>query len=143
MSKFIRRGMIMKFNDRLKKLREDKGLTQAELSKRSGISVRMIQKYEAGIARPRWDASEKIANALEVPVAELLGQSGMLIAEAAEKGGAKTAREMSKLVDEVVGMFAGGSLPQEDKDAYMAAISKAYFESNEENKKYTPKKYRK
>ena len=143
MSKFIRRGMIMKFNDRLKKLREDKGLTQAELSKRSGISVRMIQKYEAGIARPRWDASEKIANALEVPVAELLGQSGMLIAEAAEKGGAKTAREMSKLVDEVVGMFAGGSLPQEDKDAYMAAISEAYFESNEENKKYTPKKYRK
>ena len=143
MSKFIRRGMIMKFNDRLKKLREDKGLTQAELSKRSGISVRMIQKYEAGIARPRWDASEKIANALEVPVAELLGQSGMLIAAAAEKGGAKTAREMSKLVDEVVGMFAGGSLPQEDKDAYMAAISKAYFESNEENKKYTPKKHRK
>ena len=73
---------------------------------------------------------------------ELLGQGGMLIAEAAEKGGAKTAREMSRLVDEVVGLFAGGSLPQEDKDAYMAAISRAYFESNEENKKYTPKKYR-
>jgi hypothetical protein len=40
-------------------------------------------------------------------------------------------------------MFAGGSLPKEDRDAYMAAISKAYFESNEENKKYTPKKHRK
>jgi hypothetical protein len=43
---------------------------------------------------------------------------------------------MSKLVDEVIGMFAGGSLPQEDKDAYMNAISRAYFESKEENKKY-------
>lgn len=133
----------MKFEDRLKKYREDKGWTQAELGEKSGVSSRMIQRYEAGTSRPRWDAAEKIAQALEVPVAELLGQSGMLVAEAADKGGAKSAREMSKLVEEVVGMFAGGSLPKEDRDAYMAAISKAYFESNEENKKYTPKKHRK
>ena len=82
-------------------------------------------------------------NALEIPVADLLGQSGMLVAEAAEKDGGKSARDMSKLVDEVLGMFAGGSLPQEDKDAYMTAISQAYFESKKENKKYTPKKHRK
>ena len=140
---FIRRGIIMKFNERLKVLREERGLTQVQLSQKSGITTRMIQNYESGANRPRYDGAEKLANALEVPVTELLGQSGMLIAEAAEKGGAKTAREMSKLVDEVVGLFAGGALPQEDKDAYMAAISRAYFESNEENKKYTPKKYRK
>lgn len=133
----------MKFEDRLKQYRENKGWTQAELGEKSGISSRMIQRYEAGTSRPRWDAAEKIATALEVPVSDLLGQSGMLVAEAADKGGAKSAREMSKLVEEVVGMFAGGSLPKEDRDAYMAAISKAYFESNEENKKYTPKKHRK
>jgi transcriptional regulator with XRE-family HTH domain len=135
--------MIMKFEDRLKQYRENKGWTQAELGEKSGVSSRMIQRYEAGTSRPRWDAAEKIATALEVPVSDLLGQSGMLVAEAADKGGAKSAREMSKLVEEVVGMFAGGSLPKEDRDAYMAAISKAYFESNEENKKYTPKKHRK
>ena len=133
----------MNFEDRLKQYRENKGWTQAELGEKSGISSRMIQRYEAGTSRPRWDAAEKIATALEVPVSDLLGQSGMLVAEAADKGGAKSAREMSKLVEEVVGMFAGGSLPKEDRDAYMAAISKAYFESNEENKKYTPKKHRK
>ena len=133
----------MKFEDRLKQYRENKGWTQAELGEKSGVSSRMIQRYEAGTSRPRWDAAEKIAQALEVPVAELLGQSGMLVAEAADKGGAKSARAMSKLVEEVVGMFDGGSLPKEDRDAYMAAISKAYFESNEENKKYTPKKHRK
>ncbi len=133
----------MKFEDRLKQYRENKGWTQAELGEKSGVSSRMIQRYEAGTSRPRWDAAEKIATALEVPVSDLLGQSGMLVAEAADKGGAKSAREMSKLVEEVVGMFAGGSLPKEDRDAYMAAISKAYFESNEENKKYTPKKHRK
>ena len=133
----------MKFEDRLKQYRENKGWTQAELGEKSGISSRMIQRYEAGTSRPRWDAAEKIATALEVPVSDLLGQSGMLVAEAADKGVAKSAREMYKLVEEVVGMFAGGSLPKEDRDAYMAAISKAYFESNEENKKYTPKKHRK
>ena len=135
--------MIMKFEDRLKQYRENKGWTQAELGEKSGVSSRMIQRYEAGTSRPRWDAAEKIATALEVPVSDLLGQSGMLVAEAADKGGAKSAREMSKLVEEVVGMFAGGSLPKEDRDAYMAAISKAYFESKEENNKYTPKKHRK
>jgi len=143
LSILIRRGMIMKFNERLKALREERGLTQVQLSEKSGITARMIQNYERGSHRPRFEGAGKLADALGVPVTELLGQSGMLVAEAAEKGGAKSAREMSRLVDEVVGMFAGGELPQEDKDAYMAAISKAYFESNEENKKYTPKKYRK
>ena len=133
----------MKFNQRLKDYRESKGWTQVELAKNCGISSRMIQRYEAGTSRPRWDAAEQIAKALEISVVDLLGQSGMLVAEAAEKGGTKSAREMAKLVDEVVGMFAGGTLPKEDRDAYMAAISKAYFESNQENKKYTPKKHRK
>lgn len=132
----------MNFSERLKQFRIEKGMTQNDLSKRSGISTRMIQKYEAGTARPRWEAAEKLAKALGLPVPELLGQSGMLVADAAEKGGVKSAREMAQLVDEVVGMFAGGTLPKEDKDAYMAAISKAYFESNKENKRYTPKKYR-
>ena len=133
----------MKFNERLKELREKNNLTQEQLAKISGVSSRMIQRYEAGTSRPRWDAAEQIAKALDISVVDLLGQSGMLVAEAAEKGGAKSAREMAKLVDEVVGMFAGGTLPKEDRDAYMAAISKAYFESTQENKKYTPKKHRK
>lgn len=133
----------MKFNERLKTIREEKGLTQQQLSDRSGVSVRTIQNYESGSYSPRFGIVDKLAEALGVTSPELLGQSGMLVAEAAEQGGSKTAREMSKLVEEVVGMFAGGSLPKEDKDAYMAAISKAYFESNEENKKYTPKKHRK
>ena len=133
----------MKFNERLKSIREEKELTQQQLSDRSGVSVRTIQNYESGSYSPRFGIVDKLAEALEVTSPELLGQSGMLVAEAAEQGGSKTAREMSKLVEEDVGMFAGGTLPKEDRDAYMAAISKAYFESNEENKKYTPKKHRK
>lgn len=133
----------MTFCDRLKKYRADKGFTQPELSKASGISVRMIQKYEAGIARPRWEASEKLATALGIPVVDLLGQSGVLVAEAHEKGGAKASRDVSDLVSELVGVFAGGELPQAEREAYMAALTEAYFKSSAENKKYTPKKYKK
>lgn len=49
----------MKFNERLKKYREEKGLTQAQLSELAGITTRQIQNYEGGKARPRLDAAEK------------------------------------------------------------------------------------
>ena len=38
--------MAMKFNERLKKYREEKGLTQAQLSELAGITTRQIQNYE-------------------------------------------------------------------------------------------------
>lgn len=133
----------MKFSERLKTNRENRGLTQVQLAELSGVSARMIQNYEAGQHRPRIEIAEKLAAALNITADELLGNSGMLIVEAEKKGGAKTARDVQSLVNEVVGMFAGGELPKEDMDAYMSAISNAYFQSLEVNKKYTPKKYRK
>lgn len=79
----------------------------------------------------------------ECPLDELLGYDGMLVADAKEKGGAKAARDIDSLISDVEGLFAGGELSDEDKDVLMSAFSKAYFKSKEENKKYTPKKYRK
>ena len=133
----------MKFNERLKDYREKSGLTQVQLAELSGVSARMVQNYEAGIHKPRYDVAEKLAKALHITAPELLGTSGMLIVAAENKGGAKAARDVKSLVDEVVGMFAGGELPKEDMEAYMSAISNAYFKSVEANKKFTPKKYRK
>lgn len=133
----------MKFNERLKSIREQRGLTQVQLAEQSGVSTRMIQNYEGGTNRPRIEIAEKIAKALNITADELLGNSGMLIVEAEKKGGAKSARDMQSLVNEVIGMFAGGELPKEDMDAYMSAISNAYFKSVEANKKFTPKKHRK
>ena len=47
-------------------------------------------------------------------------------------------------MEEVSGLFAGGRISQDDKDAVMRAIQDAYWIAKEENKrKYTPKKYRK
>ena len=131
----------MTFSERLKKIREQKGLTQEQLAQRSGLSRRMIQKYESGVARPRFDASEKIASALEVPVSELLGENGTLVAKAVEKYGSRGAKQAEELMSEVTGLFAGGEMAEEDMDVMMRAITEAYWIAKEKNKKYTPKRY--
>jgi len=134
--------MIMKFNERLKELREKNNLTQEQLAKISGVSSRMIQRYEYGTSRPRLDAAEKIAKALNVSTDELLGNADMLIAQANEKYGARGAKQAKQLTDEVTGLFAGGDMAEEDMDLMMKAIQDAYWIAKEKNKKYTPKKHR-
>lgn len=129
----------MRFCERLKKIREEKGLTQAQLSELAGISSRMIQKYECGTSRPRFDAAEKLASALGIPVSGLLGEGGTLVAQAAEMYGPRGARQARQLTDEVTGLFAGGEMADEDMDAMMKAISDAYWIAKEKNRKFAPK----
>lgn len=133
----------MKFNERLKALREEKGLTQAQLSQSSGICSRMIQKYECGAGKPRIDAAEKLAAALGTSVSELLGESETLAAQADDKYGPKGARQARKLMEEVTGLFAGGEMAEEDMDVMMKAISDAYWIAKEKNRKFVPKSRRK
>ena len=132
----------MKFNERLKELREKNNLTQEQLAKISGVSSRMIQRYEYGTSRPRLDAAEKIAKALNISTDELLGNADMLVAQANEKYGARGAKQAKQLTDEVTGLFAGGDMAEEDMDLMMKAIQDAYWIAKEKNKKYTPKKHR-
>ena len=134
--------MAMKFNERLKKYREEKSLTQAQLSELAGITTRQIQNYEGGKARPRLDAAEKIAKALNITTDELLGNADMLVAQAAEKYGARGAKQAQQLTDELTGLFTGGDLAEEDMELMMKAIQDAYWIAKEKNKKFTPKKYR-
>lgn len=132
----------MTFSERLKSLREERGLTQVQLSNLSGISSRMIQKYESG-SRPQVDSAQKLAEALKISVSELLGESGTLVAEAGEKYGTRGAKQAEQLMSEVTGLFAGGEMAEEDMDVMMKAISDAYWIAKEKNRKYTPNRYKK
>lgn len=134
--------MIMKFNERLKELREKNNLTQEQLAKKSGVSSRMIQRYEYGTSRPRLDAADKIAKALNVTTDELLGNADMLVAQANEKYGSRGAKQAQQLTEELTGLFAGGDMAEEDMDLMMKAIQDAYWIAKEKNKRFTPKKYR-
>lgn len=63
----------MQVGEILKAIRGELGLSQGELARRAGLSPQYISDAEKGRARPSLRALEKIAAALGVPVARLLG----------------------------------------------------------------------
>lgn len=81
------------FGDRLKTLRLEKGLTQTELGNRVGLSRRMIVHYEKHATRPPADKVLALANALGLPVNELVKANGRT---AAANVNPKFARKLEK-----------------------------------------------
>lgn len=73
----------------------------------------------------------------------LTGEEGEIIERAREMYGSKDVREINDLIEEVSGLFAGGELPEKDKDNMMKAFTDIYFLSKEKNRRFVPKKYRK
>jgi transcriptional regulator with XRE-family HTH domain len=61
------------FPERLKKYREDKGMTQAELAAKVGVSAVTITRYEKGVREPNMDTLSKIAKILECTLDDMLG----------------------------------------------------------------------
>ena len=73
----------------------------------------------------------------------LLTEDEEFVTEASDRYGRRGRQQAEALVAELSGLFAGGELSDSDRDAVMIALQKAYFECKEDNKKYTPKKYKK
>ena len=64
------------FGQRLARLRQRKRLTQAQLARRAGLSVAVVQSLEQGVrADPRLSTVLKLAAALGLPVGELAGEA--------------------------------------------------------------------
>lgn len=61
------------FSENLKLLRKKKGLSQEELAVRLNIVRQTVSKWEKGLSVPDADLLVKLADVLEVSVAELLG----------------------------------------------------------------------
>lgn len=58
--------------NRLKKLRAERGLSQADLAERSGLTINDISRYERRAVSPDLENFVKIAKALEVSADDLL-----------------------------------------------------------------------
>ena len=59
----------------LRRIREHRELTQAELGARAGIAAASVSHFETGQRVPSLDSLVKLADALQVPVDDLLGRS--------------------------------------------------------------------
>ena len=134
----------MRFGEKLRKFRTEKGMTQAELAKEAGLGLNTISNYESGRTYPQnREVYTTLANILGVNPDNLHNENDDFITEAAAQYGFRGARQAKELLDEVTGLFAGGELADEDMREMVDAIQEAYLIAKKNNKKYTPKKYRK
>ena len=62
---------------RLRAIREGKGVSLRALKKRSGVAVATLARIEAGGYDPRLSTLRKLAKALGVTVAELIGEKSL------------------------------------------------------------------
>lgn len=105
------------FGERLKELRKEKNLTQAQLGELLNTSHATINRYEKNIHEPDLDTINKLADIFDVSVDYLLGRTDI----------------------ENVAIIEGDEIPKELKD-----IGVEYLEVSKELKEkgFTPEKIR-
>ena len=64
---------MSRFGDNLKEARTKAGFTQESLAKEIGVLGQTIYRWEAGTRSPRVNIWDKLANALNITVAQLVG----------------------------------------------------------------------
>lgn len=134
----------MTFGEKVKNERNRLGLNQDELAKKIGVTRRVISSYENDSSRPRGtERYKKLAEALGVNINYLLSEDEAFIADVEDNYGHRGAKQAKELLAEVTGLFAGGEMDDEDMREMVDAIQEAYLIAKKNNKKYTPKKYRK
>jgi len=135
----------MTFGEKFKAERKKRKMTQQEVADGLGINRRMITRYEKGISFPRSKAAYKrIADFFQVDMNYLLTESEEFVVQASEQYGSRGMKQAQDLIEGMSGLFAGGTLSEQDMDAVMQALQEIYWESKARNvDKYTPKKYKK
>ena len=134
----------MKFGEKVRLLRNEKKLSQTELGKMCGLSLRTIRNYEVDGRYPKQrEVYSKLAAALGCDVNYLLSENEEFVLQATQTYGYQGARDAEELIADISALFAGGELSEDAKDGVMRALQDAYWMAKEKNReKYTPKKYR-
>ncbi len=137
--------------DKVKFLRQTKNMTMAALSRASGLSDRAIRYIENNERTPGVDAIRKLAAALDVGTEYFIEEDTFqqelhkeeVLAQAKEKYGSRGMAQARQVYESARALYAGGRLNEEERDAFRDLMLEMFFDSKEEAKKYTPKKYRK
>lgn len=66
---------MAQFNERIKIIRTEKGLTQKEFAKLINVPERAYQYYESGTRKPNLDKVIEIADILDASIDYLVGRS--------------------------------------------------------------------
>ena len=106
-----------------------------------GVSYRTIRSWEVEgtFSKTKIVLYQKLADALQCDVSYLMSENEAFITEASEQFGNRGARQAQQILEQAAAMFAGGSLTDEDKIAFMDEIQSLYLDSKRRAKKFTPK----
>ena len=149
----------MSFSETLKRLRLEKGLTQGDLAKYSGLKQSSIAMYETGKRNPKIDVLERLADFFNVDIDYLIGKTDkttkVIVAppEPQKSDGlpelnARDEREIERDLADMMHSVAMANYTapgeKEDAEALEAALRFAMVQAKRmAKKKYTPRKYRK
>jgi transcriptional regulator with XRE-family HTH domain len=120
------------FGHRLRRARQEAGLSQSELEVRSGIPKARLSRYENGHVLPSIGTLRRLAASLDVSEASLLGDQREIVEEffhvlVARGVAIPTAEQARRLAEAVAGIYealgSGIGLAEPDRAGDVAAIS--------------------
>lgn len=140
--------------EKIKDRRITMNMTQKDLADRVGTTVRTISSYEAAGSKPRGLNLRKLCTVLNVSESYLLNdeiedvtygiEEAPYIESARTSYGKKGAMDVEELLTQTKAMFAGGDIPEEDKELFFQAVTEAYFANRQRaSEKFTRKDYKK
>lgn len=138
----------MNYGERLKRLREDRKLSQQQLADRLNINRSTYARYELGQTQPDYETLQRLADFYEVSVDYLFGRENKKnLPELTAKDERDIAKRMEKIKKDLAAdgglSFYGEPLSEEAKESLLEAMEYAVKQAQRLNKKYIPKKYRK
>ena len=136
--------------EKIREGRANLGITQTELAEKIGVTLRTISKYEKQGVMPRGANLQKLAEVLGVSIAYLSNDEivdpayGLEESPYIESARAVYGKRGEQLLTQTRALFAGGDVPEEDKELFFQAVTEAYFANKQRaSEKFTRKDYKK
>jgi DNA-binding XRE family transcriptional regulator len=132
----------MQFSEKLKSLRTERRMSQSALAEQLGVTLRTVQHYEAGTRLPKnMLTTDRICKLFCVSQNELFSEEDCYAFITSECG-SRAKKQAEAIVMQTTGLFAGGTLEEDDMDSVFRAITEAYWIAKEKNKKHSVKEYK-
>ncbi|MFT8889940.1 MAG: helix-turn-helix transcriptional regulator [Ethanoligenens sp.] len=141
----------MELGEKIRMARTNAHMTQQELAKAIGSSVRTVQFYEAGERKPKNAAAIlRLAQGLGVKSDYFLSDDELnqmraqdaFLDEAQKQFGARGRTQAKEILEQTSALFAGGDLNEDDQESFFEAITEIYFDAKKKARKYAPKRRR-
>ena len=113
------------FSTRLRRIMNERGISQSELSRLSGIPKSALSQYMSGLFRPKQDRTLALAKALAVDPAWLLGYD--VPSDAAKKSGSGTKKSelVSDYIDTLTSAHRGREKLSRDDSLHSGEVFRA------------------